>query len=54
MSRDKGGEAKPGPKPETLHIDGDWQDAVARALKRGKPPKAWARARQRISEPSKH
>lgn len=29
---------KSGPKPETLKIDGDWKDAVRRALKRGKPP----------------
>src|ERR1041385_934296 len=28
---------KRGPKPETLTIEGDWKDAVAAALKRGKP-----------------
>ena len=32
--------AKPGPKPETLAIDGDWQEAVKKALKKGKPPAA--------------
>jgi hypothetical protein len=26
-----------GPKPEVLKIEGDWKDAVGRALKRGKP-----------------
>ena len=30
---------KPGPKPESLKIEGDWKDAVGKALKRGKPPK---------------
>lgn len=30
---------KPGPKPETLKIEGDWKDAMKKALKRGKPPK---------------
>jgi hypothetical protein len=30
---------KPGPKPETLKIEGDWKDAVSKALKRGKPEK---------------
>ena len=29
--------AKPGPKPETLKIEGDWKDAVRHAMKRGKP-----------------
>lgn len=29
---------RPGPKPETLKIEGDWKDAVSGALKRGKPP----------------
>ncbi len=30
---------KPGPKAETLKIEGDWKDAVGHAMKRGKPPK---------------
>lgn len=29
---------KRGPKPETLRVEGDWQEAVRKALKRGKPP----------------
>jgi len=29
--------AKPGPKPETLKIEGDWKDAVKHAMKRGNP-----------------
>jgi hypothetical protein len=31
---------KPGRKPETLTIEGDWKDAVKRAIARGKPKKA--------------
>jgi hypothetical protein len=34
---------KRGPKPETLTIEGDWKDAMKRALKRGKPPKPKAK-----------
>lgn len=29
---------KPGPKAETVKVEGDWKDAVKHALKRGKPP----------------
>jgi hypothetical protein len=31
---------KPGPKPETLKVEGDWEAAVAKALKRGRPPQS--------------
>jgi hypothetical protein len=30
---------KPGRKPETLSIEGEWQEAVKQAIKWGKPPK---------------
>lgn len=30
---------KPGPKAQTLKLEGDWKDAVKLALKRGKPPR---------------
>lgn len=30
---------KTGPKGERLKIEGNWQDAIKHALKRGKPPK---------------
>ncbi len=29
---------KPGRKPETLKVEGEWADAIRQALKRGKPP----------------
>jgi hypothetical protein len=29
---------KPGPKPVTVKVEGDWKDAIKHALKRGKPP----------------
>ncbi len=35
----KSSTAKRGPKPETLKIEGDWKDAVAKALAKGKPSK---------------
>lgn len=28
---------KPGPKPDNLQIDGDWQEAVKQAIKKPKP-----------------
>jgi hypothetical protein len=30
---------KPGPKPETLKVEGDWKNAMKKALQRGKPKK---------------
>jgi len=38
MSKDKRAKARPGRKPEVLKIEGDWEGAVAQAMKRGKPP----------------
>lgn len=35
-----GQKRKPGPEAETLQIPGDWKDAVAAALWKGKPPAA--------------
>jgi hypothetical protein len=31
---------KPGPKPETLKVEGDWREAIGKAMKRGKPPRS--------------
>lgn len=31
----------PGPKPQYLKIEGNWQDAVKRAIQKKKPPEGW-------------
>ena len=33
--------AKTGPKPDTLKIDGKWQDAVKKSLQKKKPEAGW-------------
>ena len=33
--------AKRGPKPDTLKIDGNWQDAVKKSLEKKKPVGGW-------------
>jgi hypothetical protein len=33
--------ATPGPKPELLKIEGDWEDAVKKSLKKKRPEKGW-------------
>jgi hypothetical protein len=33
--------AKPGPKPDTLKIEGKWQDAVKKSLSKKKPAEGW-------------
>ncbi len=30
---------KPGPRPDRVKIDEDWEDAVKKAVKKPKPPK---------------
>lgn len=37
MPKKKAPPKKRGPKPETFKIEGDWKEAVKRAMKRGKP-----------------
>lgn len=32
---------KPGPEPERLKIEGDWEDAIKKALKTPRPPEGW-------------
>jgi hypothetical protein len=36
----------PGPEPKRLAVEGDWPDAVGRALRKGKPPKGRRRRRR--------
>ena len=40
-------EKKPGPKPERVAIDGDWQKAVEKAVSIEKPPGGWPKAKKR-------
>jgi hypothetical protein len=32
---------KPGPKPDILKIQGDWRDALKRAMQKKKPEGGW-------------
>jgi hypothetical protein len=32
---------RPGPKPDTLKLRGNWRDAVKRSLRKKKPPEGW-------------
>ena len=32
---------KPGPEPERLKIEGDWEDAVSKALSKPRPDEGW-------------
>lgn len=34
-------EAKPGPTPELLPIEGDWEKAASRALRKKRPEEGW-------------
>ena len=34
---------KPGPGPDTLKIQGDWQDAVTKSFQKKKPASGWPR-----------
>ncbi|MCA9309842.1 MAG: hypothetical protein KDA21_01470 [Phycisphaerales bacterium] len=40
----------PGPKPDRLRIDGDWEDAIADAMKKPKPPGGWPRGEDQDGE----
>jgi len=31
----------PGPKPDMLKIEGDWQDAIRKSLQKNKPAQGW-------------
>jgi hypothetical protein len=36
----------PGPKPDTLKIEGKWQDAVKKSLTKKKPADGWPKEKQ--------
>lgn len=42
---------KPGPEPERLKIDGDWEDAVKEALNKPKPAEGWGPEPPKDQEP---
>jgi hypothetical protein len=33
--------ARPGPKPDLLKVEGDWEDAVRQSLEKKKPAGGW-------------
>lgn len=39
--RQSSGRKAPGPAPHTLKLEGDWQDAVRKSLKKKKPAEGW-------------
>ena len=42
----------PGPKPETVKIEGDWEDAVSQALAKKRPVGGWPEPDSEESEKS--
>jgi len=32
---------KPGPKPDHLRLEGDWEEAVKKAIRKEKPAEGW-------------
>ena len=41
MAAKKHAKKTPGPEPETLKIEGDWKDAMKKALPKKKPAEGW-------------
>ena len=41
MNEDGKQPSKPGPEPDRLKIDGDWEDAIKQAIGKPKPPDGW-------------
>ena len=39
--RKQKGTSKTGPKPDHLKIDGDWEDAMKKAMGKEKPKEGW-------------
>ena len=38
-------EFKPGPDPERLKVEGDWEEAMGKALKKKKPAEGWPKSK---------
>ena len=45
-------EAKPGPEPERLKVEGDWEKAMEKAMKKKKPAEGWPKPSGRNQERS--
>ena len=46
--------AKRGPKPETVKIEGDWEDAIDKALEKKRPEGGWPKEESSHSVKSSH
>ena len=38
---------KTGPKPDTVKIEGDWETAIGKALKKPRPKEGWPEAEKK-------
>ena len=43
-------EFKPGPDPERLKVEGDWEEAVKKAMRKKNPPRGWAKPEKRAKD----
>ncbi len=41
MPDEKPDKERPGPKPDRLKIEGEWEEAVKEALDKERPPEGW-------------
>ncbi|MEM9751767.1 MAG: hypothetical protein AAF916_00110 [Planctomycetota bacterium] len=41
MAKDDDNPQQPGPDPERVKIDGDWEDAIKQAMGKPKPENGW-------------
>lgn len=48
-----GSRQKPGPKPDTLRIEGDAAEAIRRFLRVQRPPEGWPEEVKRTRKPKK-
>lgn len=44
---------KPGPDPETVAIEGNWEEAVAKALSAKRPAGGWPKPSEKPKRPKK-
>lgn len=41
MAKDADKKKKPGPDPDHLKLEGDWEDAMKKALEKKRPKEGW-------------